>query len=119
MPSSTKFLDGSGLTLYDQNIKDYIDNIIENDIAPEIDSKASMSTVTVTIASGDWSNNSCTKNATGVTASNTVIVSAAPASISIAANAGFYCSGQGSGTLTFSCTTTPSSTITVNVVILN
>lgn len=40
MPQTTKFLDGSGLTLYDQNIKDYIDSIIENDIAPAIDAKA-------------------------------------------------------------------------------
>lgn len=40
MPSSTKFLDSSGLTLYDQNIKDYIDDIIENDISPAIDAKA-------------------------------------------------------------------------------
>lgn len=40
MPQPTKFLDSPGLTLYDQNIKDYIDNIIENDIAPAIDAKA-------------------------------------------------------------------------------
>lgn len=119
MPQSTKFLDSSGLGLYDQKIKDYIDDIVENDIAPVIDTKASMSVVTVTIASGDWSNNTCTKSATGVTASNTVIVSPAPASISTAANAGFYCSGQGADTLTFSCDTAPSSSITVNVVILN
>lgn len=40
MPQPTKFLDSPGLTLYDQNIKNYIDNIVENDIGPEIDAKA-------------------------------------------------------------------------------
>lgn len=40
MPNSTKFLDSSGLILYDQNIKDYINDIVENDMSPAIDAKA-------------------------------------------------------------------------------
>ena len=34
------FLDSHGLSTYDQNIKNYIDDIIENDVAPAIDAKA-------------------------------------------------------------------------------
>ena len=40
MPDPKKFLDSSGLVYYDQKIKDYIDNIVENDIGPAINAKA-------------------------------------------------------------------------------
>ena len=78
----------------------------------------SVTTTTVTIASSDWSNNTCTKNVTGVTASNTVLVTYAPSSKADYVAADIYCSAQGSGTLTFNCTTTPSSSVTVNVMII-
>lgn len=81
--------------------------------------QAQHTTLTITIATSDWSSNACTKSATGVTASNTVIVSPAPASISVYGECGVYCSAQGSGTLSFACSTTPSSAITVNVVVLS
>ena len=54
---------------------------------------------------------------TGVTASNVVFVSPAPASAADYAAAGITCTAQGSGTLTFTCTTVPSNAITVNIVI--
>ena len=73
---------------------------------------------TATLAVADWSNNSQTVNVTGVTASNNVIVAAAPASQSDYTTAGILCTAQGAGTLTFTCTTTPSSAITVNVLII-
>lgn len=72
-----------------------------------------------TLAVADWSSsNTQTVNVTGVTASNIVFVSPAPASASDYASAGIVCTAQGSGTLTFECTTTPTNAITVNVVIL-
>ena len=77
------------------------------------------STITVTLTSAWWSSNSQTVSATGVTASNTVIVSPAPSDIGDYADCGVYCSAQWSGTLTFSCSDTPSSNIDVNVVILS
>ena len=80
--------------------------------------KASMSTATATIATTGWSSNQLTVSVTGVTASNTVIVSPAPASVAEWASCGIYCSAQGSGTLTFTCTTVPSSALTANVLIL-
>ena len=71
-----------------------------------------------TLAVADWSSNTQTVNVTGVTASNIVFVSPAPASAADYAAAGIVCTAQGSGTLTFTCTTVPSNAITVNVVIL-
>ena len=71
-----------------------------------------------TLAVADWSNNTQTVNVTGVTATNTVFVSPAPASATDYASAGIVCTAQGNGTLSFSCTTVPSNAITVNVVCL-
>ena len=77
------------------------------------------STITVTLTSAGWSSSTQTVTATGVTASNTVIVSPAPANIQDYANAWIYASAQGSGTLTFTCEEVPTSAITVNVLIMN
>ena len=77
------------------------------------------STITVTLASANWSSKEITVSATWVTASNTVIVSPAPADINDYASNSVYCSAQWSGTLTFSCNTEPTSDIDVNVLILN
>lgn len=71
-----------------------------------------------TLAVADWSSNTQTVNVTGVTATNTVIVSPAPASAADYSAAGILCTAQGAGTLTFTCDTVPSNAITVNVVIL-
>ena len=77
------------------------------------------STITVTLTSAWWSSNSQTVSATGVTASNTVIVSPAPSDIADYADCGVYCSAQASGTLTFGCDTAPSGDIVVNVLIMS
>lgn len=77
------------------------------------------SSTTVTLAVNDWSSNTQTVSATGVTASNNVIVAAAPSSQTDYTSAGILCTAQGAGTLTFTCTTVPSSAITVNVLIFN
>lgn len=77
------------------------------------------STITVTLASASWSSKSITVSATGVTASNTVIVSPAPSNINDYALNSVYCSAQGSGTLTFSCNTEPTVDIDVNVLIMS
>ena len=77
------------------------------------------STLSVTLTSAGWSSNTQTVTATGVTASNSVIVSPAPSSFSDYASATIYCSAQASNSLTFTCTTEPTSDITVNVLILN
>ncbi len=84
------------------------------------DAQKKHSTLTLTLAATDWSNDVITVTATGVTASNTVIVSPAPTSIEEVANSQVYCSAQGSNSLTFSCLNgSPSENITMNVIILN
>ena len=80
---------------------------------------ASMSTITVTLTSAWWSSKSQTVTATGVTASNTVIVSPAPASFTDYGTAQIYASAQANNSLTFTCGTTPTWNITVNVIIMN
>ena len=84
-----------------------------------ISGKASMSTITVSLTSAWWSSKSQTVSATGVTASNTVIVSPAPSSLNDYASNSVYCESQGSWTLTFKCNTVPSGDISVNVLILS
>jgi hypothetical protein len=70
----------------------------------------------VTIATSDWSSNAVTVTATGVTASNTVIVSPDSASMADYAAAGVQCTAQGANTLTFSCTSAPTSSLTINYI---
>ena len=77
------------------------------------------STISVTLTSAWWSSSTQTVTATGVTASNTVIVSPAPSSIADYTAWWVYCSAQGTNSLTFTCDTEPSNDITVNVVILS
>ena len=66
-----------------------------------------------------WSSKTQTVSVTGVTASNTVIVTPAPASHDAYCAAGVYCSAQASGTLTFKCDEVPESALTVNILILS
>lgn len=77
-----------------------------------------VNTATGTLVAASWSSNSQTINVTGVTASNNVIVAPAPASQADYTSAGIICTAQGAGTLTFTCTSTPASDLTVNVLIM-
>lgn len=78
----------------------------------------SATTTTATLTSGGWSSHTQTVTVSGVTATNTVIVSYAPSSKTAWQNADIYCSAQGANSLTFTCTTDPSVNVTANVVIL-
>lgn len=71
---------------------------------------------TATLAVADWSSNTQTITVSGVKADSVVFVSPAPASASDYASAGILCTAQATDSLTFTCTTTPTSAITVNVV---
>ena len=83
---------------------------------PSSGSSTTATTGTLTIA--NWSSNTQTINVTGVTASNNVIISPAPASQAAYTAAGVLCTAQGAGILTFTCTSTPASDLTVNVLIM-
>lgn len=74
--------------------------------------------ITVTLTTAGWSSNSQTVTASGVTSSNNVIVTPAPDSQSAYISGGVVCNAQGTNTLTFKCTTTPTSALTVNVLII-
>lgn len=71
----------------------------------------------VTIATTDWSGNTCTKNVTGVTSTSDVFVAPAPtlANIKAYSEANVFCSAVGSGTVTFTCETRPTASLTVNI----
>lgn len=77
------------------------------------------SAIQVTLAAASWSSEEITVTATWVTASNHVIVSPDPSSITDYADALVYCSNQASNSLTFKCTTAPENDMTVNVLIIN
>ena len=78
-----------------------------------------MTALTVSLTVANWSSNTQTVTATGVTASNNVIVSPAPSYVSAYTEAGIICTAQASNSLTFTCETVPTSAITVNVLILS
>lgn len=81
--------------------------------------QAQHASLSVTIATSDWSNKTCTKTASGVTASNTVIVSPASASFEAYGEAQVRATAQGTNQITFTCTDTPSSALTVNIAIFD
>ena len=89
--------------------------INENELYFTPNTEDSFQITTATLTTSGWSSNTQTVSISGITVSSIVIVSPAPVSYTEYTNAGIYCSGQSSGTLTFTCTSTPSATITVNV----
>lgn len=80
--------------------------------------EAKHSTLTVTLAAASWSSNAQTVTASGVTASNTVLVSPDPDSQEAWGKAGIVCTAQAAGKLTFTCKTAPTAALNVNIVIL-
>lgn len=89
------------------------DEINANEIylTPSTDFQSTTATLTV----AGWSSSSQTVSVSEITVTSIIIVSPAPASYDDYTSAGIYCSAQGSNTLTFTCTTTPSNAITVNI----
>lgn len=75
--------------------------------------------VTVSLPAAGWAENGQTVNVGGVTAGNTILVGYSPDSFESYSDAGIRCTGQGEGTLTFVCESTPDADVNVNVVILN
>lgn len=78
--------------------------------------QGAITSTTVTLTSAGWSSNTQTVSVTGMTASSVVWVSPVGASMADYASGGVYCSAQASGTLTFTCSTAPSSDLTVQVI---
>ena len=72
---------------------------------------------TVTLAAADWSSFQQTVSVTGLDSSYPVVVAPDPTDAEDYIDAGIICTAQGSGTLTFKCTSTPVNDIGVNVLI--
>lgn len=89
-----------------------------DELDAKIEDSIKMKTATVTLSASGWSSKSQKVNVTGATANNTIICSPAPASYTVYHGNNVRCSAQGSGTLTFTCDTVPTSALTVNVMIL-
>ena len=80
-------------------------------------SETEVTQVSLTVA--NWNaTTTCTKSVTGVTASNSVIISPAPENIIDYVESGVYCSAQAAGELTFDCDSTPEADLIVNVMIV-
>lgn len=72
-------------------------------------------TYTASLTTAGWSSNTQTVNVTGMTANAIIMVSAAPASEATYRHSGVYCSAQAANSLTFTCASTPTAAITVNI----
>lgn len=83
------------------------------------DGKAKATVKTFTLPASGWSSKTQTVNVSGVTATNIVIVTSAPANHITYRDNGVFCSAQGSGTLTFRCSSTPTSSLSVQALILD
>lgn len=75
-------------------------------------------TASVTLSASAWSGKSQTVSVPGVTADNIVLVTPAPNSYVAYGEAVVYCTGQGTGTLTFSCEEVPGADLTANILIM-
>lgn len=84
----------------------------------QIASGATYTSTTVTLST-TWTNNTQTisvPSSVGITSTSLVIISPAPNSFLNYGDSGIYCSAQGTNSLTFTCQSPPSSSLTVNVV---
>lgn len=72
-------------------------------------------TYTASLTTAGWSSNTQTVTVTGMTANAIIMVSAAPASEATYRQNGVYCSAQAANSLTFTCASTPTAAITVNI----
>lgn len=84
--------------------------------------KASKTTATASLSTSGWSGSGPYTQAvsvSGVTASNAVVVSPAPASFEEYGACGVRASAQASGKLTFTATARPAAALTVNVLCVN
>lgn len=80
------------------------------------DAKSTVYTGTAT--SGGWSSNTQAVTISGISSSDNIIVSPAPASFTVWRDNGVYCSAQADNSITLKCDSAPSSNITVQVLVV-
>lgn len=96
-----------------------VGNMVVNGSASFTNGIVNFKSVSVSLPVASWSSNSQTVTVSGVTTTNTVVVSPAPASFADYSTSVVHCSAQGTNSLTFTCSETPASALTVNVLIMN
>lgn len=95
-------------------------NVLLENMETEVNAKQEKhKSISVSLSTSGWSSMAQTVAASNVTTNSTVVVTPAPDSHTAYGEAGVYCSAQANGTLTFTCTDTPKTNLTVNVLILN
>ena len=122
-----KYLDGNGLQrVWNNKIGDVssLTGLTGSTLVAKISSLDSMKqdehierTVSLTVAG--WSNKTQTVTVSGVTASNLVVVGAAPASADAYGEATVRCTAQATDSLTFVCEEVPEEALSVNVAIFD
>ena len=90
-----------------------------NQLDDAIGQLPTISTISVTLLASGWSTLTQSVAATGVTATNAVIVSPAPASQAAYVDSGVTCTGQQENLLVFTAEKAPTEDLTVNVMIVN
>ena len=107
-------------TIVEQVLDDWPTSRLDGTInKTQITPDATYTSTTVTLISGNWSNNTQTvsvPSSVGIKSTSLVIVSPTPNSFSNYGDSGIYCSAQANNSLTFICESPPSSDIIVNVV---
>ena len=77
---------------------------------------ATLGAGTVTLSVANWSNNSHTVLASGVTNSSIVLATPAPSSYDEYVVNNIRCTGQSTGELTFTCDFIPSNELVINII---
>lgn len=72
----------------------------------------------VTLPASGWVGDSQVVNMANMTKNKTIVVSPNPANFTQYGEAGVYCSSQGTGTLTFKCSSTPTGDLVVNILVI-
>ena len=107
-------------TIVEQVLDDWPTSRLDGTInKTQITPDATYTSTTVTLISGNWSNNTQTvsvPSSVGIISTSLVIVSPTPNSFSNYGDSGIYCSAQANNSLTFICESPPSNDIIVNVV---
>lgn len=113
----TYTLSSFGITATAEELN-YTDGVTSN-IQTQLNAKqAKASTVTANLTVAGWSNKTQTITVSGVTASNTVIVGPNPSSEAEYSKNNVICTAQGNNSLTFSCGIVPTTSLSINVIIL-
>ena len=97
----------------------YVNNKVSAITPASIGAQTKHSATTVVLSASGWSSNTQTITVSGVTGSNTVIVSPDSDSQSLYISSGVYCSAQTANKLTFTCGSVPTIALSVNVAILD